>query len=251
MRRATGARVEAEELELRTGEGPVYSGVALRAAPGSLTAVAGDAGSGRTALLLTLAGRMRPSGGRLVVDGHELPRRARRVRAITALGLSAGVNDLDERLRVAEHLTERMLLRFRPAPRSAVDPALKEAGLDGLDTRTLAKDLTALERRRLGVALALLEEPRLLLVDDADEGLGEEHRRAFWGTLRALADSGLTVVAACGDAAEADGDTAVVRLERAARGTDPGSGSRDGDGGEGGRRRSVRLSELFGRKEAG
>ncbi|MDA2810852.1 ATP-binding cassette domain-containing protein [Nocardiopsis sp. RSe5-2] len=246
MRRATGVRVVAEDVELRTGEGTVFSGVGLEAAPGSLTAVAGDSGSGRTALLLALAGRMRPTGGRLAVDGHPLPRRARKVRDIAALGLSQGVNDLDERLRVAEHLTERMLLRFRPAPKSAVAPALEEAGLGDLDTHTLAKDLTGLERLRLGVALALLEEPRLLLVDDADDGLTDEHRREFWGTLRALADTGLTVVAACGDPAGADEDTAVVRLRRPPRPERTGPKRRTGPA----RKRALHLSELFARKGA-
>ncbi|WP_017625081.1 P-loop NTPase family protein [Nocardiopsis chromatogenes] len=179
------------------------------------------------------------------MDGHALPRRARKVRGIAALGLSEGVNDLDERLRVAEHLTERMLLRLRPAPKAAAAPALEEVGLGGLDTRTLAKDLTGLERLRLGVALALLEEPRLLLVDDADAGLTREHRREFWGTLRALADTGLTVVAACGDPAGADEDTAVVRLHRPPR--PERTGPKKGTGA--GRKRALHLSELFARKE--
>src|SRR5690606_37469371 len=192
MRRATGALVDADGLELRTGEGPVFSRIGFTAEPGSLTVFEADAGGGRTALLLALGGRMRPTSGALRVDGYELPRQARRARRIAALALASGVNDLDERLRVSEHMAERLLLRFRPAPASVSEPALAEAGLAGLDPRTLVKDLSALERRRLGVALALLEEPRLLLVDDADAGLGERNRRAFWSLLRDLAGTGLT-----------------------------------------------------------
>ncbi|PSK97180.1 ABC transporter family protein [Murinocardiopsis flavida] len=214
MRRATGVRVDAERLTLRTGEGQVYTGVDLSARPGTLTALRADAGEGRTALLLTLAGRMRPTSGSLTVDGHALPAKARQVRRISALGLSEGVNDLDERLRVREQLNERLLLRLRTATRPLRASALLAAGLDGIDPRRLVRDLSTAERRRLGIALALLDEPRLLLVDDVDAGLDPEHQAALWGTLADLADSGLTVIAACADTSHAPDPTATVPLHR-------------------------------------
>ncbi|WP_017538395.1 ABC transporter ATP-binding protein [Nocardiopsis halophila] len=212
MRTATGARVRAEDLGLRTGQGTVYAGVGLDAAPGSLTVLRADSGGGRTSLLLTLAGRMRPTSGTLAVDGHELPRAARRVRGTAALALCEGVNDLDERLRVEEHLRERMLMRLRPAPRSITGPALAAAGLDGLDTRCLVGELSMADKRRLGVALALLDEPRLVLVDNADTGLGPEQQRAFFKRLRTVADTGPTVIAACADAEAARGIAEVVEI---------------------------------------
>lgn len=216
MRTATGARVQAQDLGLRTGQGTVYAGVDLDAAPGSLTVVRADSGGGRTSLLLTLAGRMRPTSGTLAVDGHELPRNARKVRGIAALALCEGVNDLDERLRVAEHLRERLLMRFLPAPRSITGPALAAAGLDGLDTQRLVGDLSMAETRRLGVALALLDEPRLVLVDNADTGLGPEQQRAFFKRLRTVADTGPTIIAACADAEAARGLADVVEIGEAA-----------------------------------
>ena len=212
MRRATGARIDAEGLAVRSAEGPVFTGLDLAVAPGSLTAVRAGSGGGRTALLLTLSGRMRPSGGQLAVDGHPLPRAARRVRGIASLALCPGVNDLDDRLTVGEHLTERLLLRLRPAPRAARAEALAAAGLDGLDTGRRTGALTAAQRRRLGVALALLDEPRLILVDEADTGLDAAEQEAFWAVLRDVADAGTTTVAACADAERAAGLADVVEL---------------------------------------
>ncbi|MDS1272190.1 ATP-binding cassette domain-containing protein [Lipingzhangella sp. LS1_29] len=203
MRRATGARVEAEGLALRTGHGWVYSNVDCAATPGSLTAFVADGGGGRTALLLTLSGRMRPSDGSLHVDGHDCYRTARagrQVRRICALGLSAGVNDLDERIRVREHLNERIHLRLRAPRREVRDQALTAAGLTSADTHRLTGELSLLEQRRLGLALALIEEPRLVLVDDVDRGLCPETRAALWSTLGELADRGLTLIATCADA---------------------------------------------------
>lgn len=203
MRHATGARIDAEALTVRTGQGTVFSGLDLSVAPGGLTVLHSDSGGGRTALLLTLSGRMRPTAGRLRVDGYELPRKARTVRRIATLALCAGVNDLDDRLRVAEHLRERMLMRLRPAPRSVTRSALASSGLSELDTDRLVGDLSMAEKHRLGVALALLDEPRLVLVDNADDGIGPGQQRKFWRLLRDIADSGPTVVATCtdGDAA--------------------------------------------------
>ncbi|MFE9245616.1 ATP-binding cassette domain-containing protein [Nocardiopsis sp. NPDC006938] len=202
MRRATGARVHAEGVTLTTREGPVYTGVDFTARPGTLTVFQADSGGGRSALLLTLSGRMKPTGGTLHVDGYTLPRQARKVRRISSLGLMDDVNALDDRLRVGEHLSEARLLRMRPATRSVTDQAMEAAGLADLDRRTMTKELSMLERRRLGVALALVYEPRLLVVDNVDGGLGRDHQAAMWRSLKNLTDEGLTVIATCADAQE-------------------------------------------------
>ncbi|OIV36407.1 hypothetical protein BIV57_16415 [Mangrovactinospora gilvigrisea] len=197
--------MRAEGLTLRGGRGPVYADVALDVPAGALAAVAGPPGSGRTALLLTLAGRMRPSAGTASVDGMPLPRRAAAVRRIAALGPVPGVNDLEPTLTVAEHLRERTLLR-RP-PRGA-DAALAMVGLDA-EPKTRAQDLSALDAFRLALAAALLGGPRLLVADDVGDRLAAEDAAMAWKVLRGIADTGVTVLAAAADAREAD---TLVRL---------------------------------------
>lgn len=199
MRWATGARVRAEGLTLTTREGPVYTDIDLTARPGTLTVFQADSGGGRSALLLSLTGRMRPTTGSLYVDGFTLPKQARKVRRISSLGLMDDVNALDERLRVREHLTEAVMLRNRPASRGLVDRAVEAADVPDIDRAGLSKDLTTLERRRLGLALALVAEPRLLAVDDVDDGLSAGHQADLWRTLARLAEEGITVVATCAD----------------------------------------------------
>ncbi|WP_017600401.1 ATP-binding cassette domain-containing protein [Nocardiopsis lucentensis] len=245
MRRATGARVHAEGVTLTTREGPVYTGVDFTARPGTLTVFQADSGGGRSSLLLTLTGRMRPSSGRLHVDGYSLPKQARKVRRISALGLMDEVNALDDRLRVKEHLSEGMLLRLRPGVRTLTDQAMEAVGLADLDRTTLVKELTMLERRRLGVALALLAEPRLLAVDNVDGGLSAEHQADMWRTLKDLAKEGLTVIATCADDEEFDsvagpdtqGPIPIRQGEPAA-----GTGSPEEDDARG----AVHIGELFG-----
>ncbi|MEU8267041.1 ATP-binding cassette domain-containing protein [Sphaerisporangium sp. NPDC049002] len=197
-----GARaILATGLSLRGGHGWVYRDVDLDIPQGSVTVVAGETGSGRTSLLLTLGGRMRPTEGTLVTGGHTSGRRIRRV---TALGLFDGVNDLDDALSIRDHAHERLrpsVLRRRDG--HAADAALTRAGLDvsGLPhaDRTLVRHLGRDQRLRLGIALALLDAPEILLVDDIDGGLREDHRTGLMTTLRDLSREGLTVVASATD----------------------------------------------------
>ncbi|GAA4061997.1 ABC transporter ATP-binding protein [Nonomuraea soli] len=160
----------------------VFSDVTLSAASGELTVVAGAAGSGRTSLLLTLAGRMRPSSGTLTVAGHARPRQIRRV---AALALVDGVTDLDRQLTVREHLRER-----RRVPYQRV---LERVGFTAGD-RTAAGELDREQAVRLGLALALLDRPGVILADNVDRGLPADRQDVLWDLLRGL---DVAVVASC------------------------------------------------------
>ncbi len=99
--------------------------------------------------------------------------------------------------------------RRRAESRALIDEALAGAGLDPgslpKGDRTSVRDLERLEALRLGVALALIQRPRLLAVDDTDMKLSDGERKAAWALLRSLADAGTTVLAVCSEApAEAD-----------------------------------------------
>ncbi|MFD7031250.1 ATP-binding cassette domain-containing protein [Streptomyces sp. NPDC059917] len=223
-----GAAVTAQDFGLKGPRGWVFRGVSLNAPAGSLIAVEGPSGSGRTCLLLALTGRMKPTEGSAEIARHRLPKKMAAVRRITALGPVPGVTDLDPALTVAEQLREgallqrrydgpvRALLRSR-AERAAgtgarIDAALAAVGLR-LDTlpkgpRTSVRDLERLEALRLSVAVALLGGPRLLAVDDTDLKLSAAERAEAWKLLRHIADSGTTVIAVC---SEAPADAVVLR----------------------------------------
>ncbi len=242
-----GAEVAARDFGLKGPRGWAFRGVSAEAEPGSLIAVEGPSGSGRTCLLLALTGRMRPTEGRAAVGGHELPGRMAAVRRISALAHVTGVTDLDPALTVGEHLHERALLQrrfgdtlsalLRPRGERAarekrrVDTALAAAGLDPLTlpkgTRTAVRDLERVEALRLSVALALLGGPRLLGVDDTDLKLSSAERAEVWDLLRSLAASGTTVVAVC---SEAPDDAVRVRTGAAPQEASGQPGARDAAG---------------------
>ncbi|MCP8712162.1 ATP-binding cassette domain-containing protein, partial [Streptomyces sp. AC04842] len=170
----SGLAVVADGLGLKGPRGWAFRDVSADAAPGALIAVTGPSGSGRTCLLLTLTGRMKPTEGRAVVGGLELPRRMAAVRRRSALAHVAGVTDLEPALTVAEHLREQELLRRRfgdalPRPRQLlrpraerrrerrrhIDEALAAAGLDlaalPKGERTAVRDLERVEALRLSL----------------------------------------------------------------------------------------------------
>ncbi|MET7715908.1 ATP-binding cassette domain-containing protein [Streptomyces sp. NPDC005407] len=222
-----GAAVTAEDLGLKGPRGWAFRSVSVKAEPGSLIAIEGPSGSGRTCLLLALTGRMRPTEGSAEVGGLPLPRKMAAVRRISALGPVPGVSELDPALTIAEHLRERALLQrrfdgslralLRPraeriaAARSRIDTALEAAGLDVAalpkQERTSVRDLERLEALRLYVALALIGRPGLLAVDDTDLKLSDVDRTEAWQLLRSVAEAGTTVLAVCSQAPE--GTTAV------------------------------------------
>ncbi|WP_433396814.1 ATP-binding cassette domain-containing protein [Streptomyces sp. CA-146814] len=228
-----GAAVSAEDFGLKGPRGWAFRGVEFSAPPGSLVAVEGPSGSGRTCLLLALTGRMRTTEGSARVGGLELPRKAAPVRRIAALGPVPGVSELDPAFTVAEHLRERALLQgrygsslrtlLRPraerraTARARIDTALEAAGLDPATLpkaeRTSVRDLERIEALRLSVALALIGTPRLLALDDADLKLAPAERADAWALLRSVAESGTTVLAVCSEAPQ---DAQVVRTEPAA-----------------------------------
>ncbi|WP_406476465.1 ATP-binding cassette domain-containing protein [Streptomyces platensis] len=228
-----GAAVHAGGIGVEGPRGWAFRAVDIAAEPGTLIAVQGPSGSGRTCLLLALTGRMRITEGEATVAGLALPKRMGSVRGRTALAHVPGVADLEPALTVGEHLKEQALLgpriqgsplaslpwgkRHKEATRARVDAALAAARLDpetlpkGL--RTTVRDLERIEALRLSVALGLMHGPQLLAVDDVDLKLADAERTEAWQLLRDLTREGLTVVAAGDGAPE---DALIVRTARKA-----------------------------------
>ena len=212
-----GIAVAAEGLGLKGPRGWAFRGITFEAGPGSLIAVEGPSGTGRTCLLLALTGRMKATEGTATVGGARLPKQLGAVRRLSAVAHVAGVTDLDPALTVGEHLRERALLQrrfgdslralLRPRAERAnearvrIDTALTAAGLDRealpKGSRTAVRDLERLEGLRLSLALALIGRPKLLGVDDVDLKLSDAERTEAWALLRSLTEAGTTVVAVC------------------------------------------------------
>jgi heme exporter protein A len=160
--------VRASGLVKRFGDRRAVDGVDVTLAAGECLAVLGPNGAGKSTLLRMLATLLRPDAGELAVCGHALPDAAGRARAeIGYLGHDPLVY-LD--LTARQNLELFADLYGLPDARRRVDDALDRVGLLARSfdlVRTFSRGMA----QRLGLARALLHEPRLLLLDEPYAGL--------------------------------------------------------------------------------
>lgn len=192
-------RVRAEGIGVRGQRGWAFRGLDLEAPHGELTVVSGPAGSGRTSLLLALAGRMKLTEGTATVAGAELPDHFGQVQRLTALGLMEAANPLEPELTVGEHLREAMSLRGLFRNRAKVEAVLEKAGLE-IDPGTVGWRLSPEDAQLLGLAMALTGSPEVIFLDDVAGRLDSDRQHSLWARIARLTeDHELTIIAACHD----------------------------------------------------
>ncbi len=192
------ARLRAEGLHLAYDDRAVVHGVDLAIAPGCLTALVGANASGKSTLLRALAGLIAPRAGRVLLDEADLGRLPRRqvARTIGILPQSPiapegiRVGDLVARGRYPHH----GLFRGRGGDDAAVVARALAAtdALELLDRRV--DELSGGQRQRVWIAMALAQQPRILLLDEPTSALDVAHQVEVLDVLRAEAAAGMTVV---------------------------------------------------------
>jgi ABC-type branched-subunit amino acid transport system ATPase component len=220
--------VHAVGLSVRGPRGPVFENVSLDVAAGGTLVVVGPAGSGRTALLLALAGRMRLATGGAAVGPHRLPAEAAAVREGVALASGGQALELDEYLTVGDHLQEwRMSAR---GDVSALDAALELLAPAGLPLHRRSDEITPRERLALQLALAVADLPSVIVVDDLDAGAPRDLHDELWQLVRRVGELGITVLASASEAPSrtAGADLSVVALPQLAA-VEPGDRDPDHD----------------------
>jgi ABC-2 type transport system ATP-binding protein len=203
--------IKAAGLGLRTRRGWVFRDVDLSVPAGSTVAIAGPAGSGRSMLLLALAGRARPTAGTLTVEDTE--RRAA-IRRAVAVARITGAIEPDPDLLVADCRREAALLS--PGADLAWAEQLVDLSADGT---TPVGDLGADDAALLALALAAASRPAALVLDDVDRHTTHAQQARVWAALAAVAAEGITTIASTVDPAQA-GDAVVHHLGEESRATD-------------------------------
>jgi heme ABC exporter ATP-binding subunit CcmA len=174
---------------------PLLSGVDLELAPSSLTVLVGANGAGKTSLLQLLAGLIGLTSGEGTVLGFNLATDDRRLlrRHVGWLGHEGSFYD---DLTVRENLTFAAKALDRPL--DDLSSVLARVDLEGRRD-TIAKSLSAGQRRRLGLAWLLLRRPQLWLLDEPYASLDDEGRTFFDALLGEVIDRGATVVVSSHD----------------------------------------------------
>ena len=190
------ALLQTEKLTVGYGAAPVLHEVDLHVEAGQITAVLGANGAGKTTLLRTLSGLLRPSHGRVLLDGLDL--RGVRVEEMVRRGVAhvpegrGVVTELtvDENLRLGG-LWRKDRLDARRALHEVYElfePLARRRGFPG-------HQLSGGERQMLAVGRALVGRPRLLLLDEPSLGLAPRVTAQIMALLTDLRDrTGLTVL---------------------------------------------------------
>ncbi len=168
-------------------------GISFSVEAGEFFGLLGPNGAGKSTTLGCVTTLVRPTAGRILVDGIEAARDPREVRR--RIAVVPQVRNLDRDLRVREVLTfHGRYFGLRAAEREArADRLLAEMQLtDKAAAKPL--DLSGGMQQRLLIARALMHDPKVLLLDEPTIGLDPQARRMLWGTLRGLNKNGLTVI---------------------------------------------------------
>ena len=181
--------IEVGSLEKRFGGVTALAGVSFEVEPGETFALLGPNGSGKTTTLKCVAGLISPSTGEIRVDGIDVAREP--------IAAKAGLSYLPQRVAFPEHLTAREVLEFyrrlRKLPAGRVEAALRQCAFPEAVDR-MVNGFSCGMMQRLGIAVAIMADAPILLLDEPTASLDPEGAAGFRILLESLKDRGKTIL---------------------------------------------------------
>ncbi len=189
-------RLELREVTVNFGAVHALAGVSVALSAGEVLMLVGPNGAGKSTLMSVLLGLVRPDHAELRVDDEP--------RSLRGHGIKESVGFLPEAVAFSESLTGRQVLRFfawaRGVPRTRIDAVLARVGLahaQGRSVRGYSRGM----RQRLGLGVAILSEPEILILDEPTGGLDQEGLTVLWSVLEEWRAKGRAVLLASHDLA--------------------------------------------------
>jgi len=165
--------------------------VSLDIRRGEIFALLGPNGAGKTTLISIVCGLVNPTSGSVRVDGHDIIDDYRAARALIGLVPQELTTDAFETVWGTVSFS-RGLFGKKPDP-AHIEKVLRELSLwDKKDNQIIT--LSGGMKRRVLIAKALSHEPNILFLDEPTAGVDVELRRDMWNVVRALRDSGVTII---------------------------------------------------------
>ena len=187
------AAVECRALERGYGLLEVLRGLDMEVGAGCIYGLLGPSGCGKTTLLNVLLGRLVPWGGTALALGSA-PGEPDAPVPGPAVGYAPQELALYEDLSIGETLRFHGQLQLLEPAQVAQREAWLLDFLDLPDPERVVGKLSGGQKRRVSLAVALLHEPQLLLLDEPTVGVDPELRARLWDHLRTIADGGTTVI---------------------------------------------------------
>jgi ABC-2 type transport system ATP-binding protein len=188
---ASTTALQVRGLQKSYKEVHVLKGVDFDVARGSIFALLGSNGAGKTTIVRILTTLLKPDAGTASVGGFDVVSQPARVReSISLTGQFAAV---DEILTGRENLILIARLRHVKGAEKIADDLLGRFGLAEAAGRRVSTYSGGM-RRRLDIAMSLIGNPRIIFLDEPTTGLDPEGRLEVWQVIQDLADSGTTVL---------------------------------------------------------
>jgi ABC-2 type transport system ATP-binding protein len=189
--RAEGPAVHVRGLEKSYKELHVLRGVDFDVARGTIFALLGSNGAGKTTVVRILSTLLRADAGTASVNGFDVATQAADVRR--SFSLTGQFAAVDEILTGRENLLLVARLRHLKDPGTIADELLQRFGLAEASARRVATYSGGM-RRRLDIAMSLIGNPPVIFLDEPTTGLDPEGRLEVWQAVRELAGHGTTVL---------------------------------------------------------
>ena len=187
----TNTAIHVQGLEKSYGKVAVLHGVDFDVARGSIFALLGSNGAGKTTIVKILSTLLKADSGTASVNGFDAATQAADVRqSISLTGQFAAV---DEILSGRENLILVAQLRHLKSPGTIADELLTRFALTDAATRRVSTYSGGM-RRRLDIAMSLIGNPPVIFLDEPTTGLDPQGRLEVWDAVKALAQGGTTVL---------------------------------------------------------
>ncbi len=185
--------LKVEGLESAYGDSRILFGIDFSVGAGEVVTLLGRNGMGKTTTIKSIFGLLRPRAGRVLIDGQDMAGKSPHLIARSGLGLVPEGRQIFPTLSVEENLiaTGRAgggAARWTLESVYRLFPRLKER------RRNMGNQLSGGEQQMLAIGRALLTNPRLVVLDEATEGLAPLIREEIWACLRAIKAEGEAIL---------------------------------------------------------
>jgi len=182
--------IEVSELQKSYKENHVLKGVSFTIRKGSIFALLGSNGAGKTTVVKILSTLLKSDGGSAAINGFDVTTNGDNVRK--CISLTGQFVAVDEVLTGRENLNLIGQLKHLPNIKNTVNKWLAFSGLEDFANRKVSTYSGGM-RRRLDIAMSLMGNPDVLFLDEPTTGLDPQNRIAMWDLVKELVKKGTTV----------------------------------------------------------
>ncbi|WP_416899859.1 MAG: ABC transporter ATP-binding protein [Minwuia sp.] len=186
--------LEVEGLDTAYGQSQVLFGMALKVGAGEVVTLMGRNGMGKTTTIRSIMGLTKPRSGSVRFEGREIAGLPSYAIAKLGLGLVPEGRQIFPNLSVRENLVATAGNRSDGPPRWNLDNVLEAFPRLSERARNMGNQLSGGEQQMLAIARALMTNPKLLLLDEATEGLAPLIRAEIWSILDKLKAEGQAIL---------------------------------------------------------